>query len=193
MGRVRHRRRLDAETRRAEIVDAAAQVLEGRDPHEVTFEEIAHTAGVSRALVYNYFRDKGELLAAVHLRSLRRLDGALHTAGRGAPGDAVLPVLVRTYLEFAESDPEAFRNLVDTEVSHHPEVQAARRSRLDGMAREWGDTPEARVAAGALLGLLEGATRAWLEARDLGADVDRVTDVLVGLLREGLPPTADAS
>lgn len=181
--------RLDAETRKAQIVDAAANVLHGRDPHEVTFEEVADAAGVSRALVYNYFHDKGELVAAVHLRSLRRLDDALQAAGDEVPGDGSLPVLVRTYLRFAEADPEAFRNLVDTEVAHHPEVRAARSRRLDRIARAWGDTPEARVAAAAVLGLLEGATREWLEERDLSGEVNHVADVLVAVLRQGLPTT----
>jgi len=181
------RRRLDATTRRAEIVDAAATVFDGRNPHDVTFEEVAAAAGVSRALVYNYFRDKGELVAAVHLRSLTRLDAVLQQAGRSAPGDGTLPVVVRTYLRFAAEDPEAFRNLVDTEAAHHPEVKAARRRRVSDLADTWGGSPEARVAASAVMGLLEGATKEWLEERHLGADVQRVADMLVHVLREGLP------
>lgn len=182
-----NRRRLDAATRRAEIVEAAARVFEGRDLHDVTFEEVAEAAGVSRALVYNYFRGKGDLVAAVHLRSLRRLDAALQAAGREAPRAGALPQAVRTYLEFAESDPETFRSLVDTETAHHPTVREARRRRLDRMARAWGGTLEARVAASAVVGMLEGATREWLEERSLGADVERVADVLVSVLRDGLP------
>ena len=61
----RPRTRLDPEIRREQIVEAAEQVFHGRDPSEVTFEEIAEAAGVSRALVYNYFGDKGGLIAAV--------------------------------------------------------------------------------------------------------------------------------
>lgn len=180
------RRRLDAATRRAEIVEAAAAVFDGRNAHEVTFEEVAEAAGVSRALVYNYFRDKTDLVAEIHLRSLRRLDEALQT-GPGLPGDGSLPVAVRSYLEFAQSDPEAFRNLVDLEAAHHPKVREARRARLASIADAWGGTPEARVAASAVLGMLEGASREWLEERSLGADVERVAAVLVAVLRAGLP------
>ncbi|HLG01854.1 MAG TPA: TetR/AcrR family transcriptional regulator [Acidimicrobiia bacterium] len=181
------RRRLDANTRRAEIVEAASAVFDGRDPHSVTFEDVADAAGVSRALVYNYFRDKGELVAAVYLRSLGRLDAALAEAVGGPLEPEVhLPLVVRTYLQFAREDPEAFRNLVDTETAHHPAVREARRERRDAVARAWGDTPEARVVASAVLGLLEAATVAWLERSDLGADSDRVANLLLAVLRNGL-------
>lgn len=183
----KRRRRLDAASRRVEIVEAAAGVFEGRDLHDVTFEQVAEAAGVSRALVYNYFRDKGELVAAVHLRSLRRLDEVLQHADRTVPGDGALPVAVRTYLRFAESDPEAFRNLVDTETAHHPKVREARRRRVTHLAKEWGGSPEARVAASAVLGMLEGATKEWLEEREVGTDVERVASMLVAVLRDGLP------
>ena len=58
--------RLDPETRRTQILAAAARVLERHDPVEVRFEEIAEAAGVSRGLLYNYFGDRGGLLAAVY-------------------------------------------------------------------------------------------------------------------------------
>src|SRR5215470_15509912 len=54
----RTRTRLAREERREQIVDAAAEVFQGRNPADVTFEEIADAAGVSRALVYNYFGDR---------------------------------------------------------------------------------------------------------------------------------------
>ena len=164
---------------------------EGRDPHVVTFEEVAEAAGVSRALVYNYFRDKGELVAAVYVRSLRRLDAALAAAVGGEfRVDLHLPLVVRTYLRFAEADPEAFRNLVDTETAHHPKVREAKRARLTAIAGSWGGTPEAHVVASAVVGLLEAATVAWLEEQDLGGDLDRVADVLVAVLRDGLQGAA---
>lgn len=189
----RRRRRLDAATRRAQIVAAASAVLEGRDAYDVTFDEVAAAAGVSRALVYNYFRDKGELIAAVYLRSLQRLDDVLQDTGGGPMmADDRIPIVVRTWLRFAEQDPEAFRSLVDSENAHHPVVQEARRERLEAMADTWGGTPEARVMASAVMGLLEAAASEWLEYQDAGrsldaADLDRVADVLVTVLRDGLP------
>ena len=55
---LRVRTRLTRATRREQIIDAAVDVFKGRDPNDVTFEEVADAAGVSRALVYNYFGDR---------------------------------------------------------------------------------------------------------------------------------------
>jgi len=93
-GTQRPRTRLDPEIRREQIVEAAERVLKGRDPGDVTFEEIAEEAGVSRALVYNYFGDKGGLIAAVYLRSLRRLDEELSRAVDPASNEILASVSV---------------------------------------------------------------------------------------------------
>ncbi len=75
-----HRTRLDPEVRRELILDAAERVLVDRNPSEVTFEEIADAAEVSRGLVYNYFRDRTALLVALAERALERLDRELLSA-----------------------------------------------------------------------------------------------------------------
>ena len=81
--RTRSRRaRLDPAARRAQIVEAAAEVFRARDPATVRFDEVAHAAGVSRSLVYAYFGDRGELIAAVYLHSLRDLDEELSAPAR---------------------------------------------------------------------------------------------------------------
>src|SRR3954451_9637352 len=69
----RTRTRLARDERREQLVDAAAAVLQGRDPAEVTFEEIADAAGGWRALVYNYCGDRNGVLEAVYRRNLRLL------------------------------------------------------------------------------------------------------------------------
>ena len=58
--------RLDPATRRALLVEAASGVFRGRDPSDVSFEEVAEAGGVSRSLVYAYFGDRGGLIAAVY-------------------------------------------------------------------------------------------------------------------------------
>ena len=74
---VRVRTRLTRATRREQIIDAAVRVFHGRDPADVTFEEVADAAGVSRALVYNYFGDRRGLVAAVFQRHTDRLHAAV--------------------------------------------------------------------------------------------------------------------
>ncbi len=186
----RPRTRLDPEIRREQIVEAAEQVFHGRDPSEVTFEEIAEAAGVSRALVYNYFGDKGGLVAAVYLRSLRLLDEELLATVDPRSDDAErLRSVVRSYLRFARSNPAAWRLIGSTSASEHPEVQAARRARFDQLASNWGGTVQARTLARAVVGFLEAATLDWIENSDV--DLDRMADLLFSILWTGLSAIED--
>ena len=180
----RPRTRLDPEVRREQIVEAAEQVFQGRDPADVAFEEIAEAAGVSRALVYNYFGDKGGLIAAVHLRSLRRLDEALAAAvDPEATERERLHAFVQCYLRFADENSAAWRLIGSTATVEHPDVRNARQERFAQMGHNWGGTAEARVAARAVVGFLESATVDWIENRDI--EITRLVDLLFSVLWTG--------
>ena len=185
-GRRGGRTRLDPEVRRELIVTAAEEVFTDRDPAGVTLEEIAAAAGVSRGLVYNYFGDKGGVIAALYLRSFERLDGEL--IGALEPDDADdldrLRSVVACYLRFARDNSSAWRLVSSAQAMSHPVVQEARRTRFRRMAEAWGGTPEARILARGVVGLLESATLDWLELDEVS--VERATDVLHTLLWSGL-------
>jgi AcrR family transcriptional regulator len=183
------RTRLDPEVRRGLIIDAAASVFQGRDPAEVTFEEIAEAAGVSRALVYNYFGDRGGLLAAVYLRSFDTLNDKL----RGSIGHGLAPVdrvreTVRVYLRFARDNPAGWRLLQLAGAMDHPAVLEARQRRMDELATLLGGAKEARTVACGIVGMLEAATLDWLHGSEV--EVDHLTDVLFDLLWTGLSSLA---
>lgn len=182
-----HRRtRLDPDVRKEQILEAAERLFTRRDPFGVTFEVIAEAAGVSRGLVYNYFSDKGELLARVYERVFLRLDAALDAArARARSPEDGLRCVVDAYLKFAEANAGVFTHLVASAAAHHPRVQDVRRERLDRLAKEWGGAPAAVLAAAAVTGLLEEAACRFLELDDLHRG--RVIDFLVALLGRGLP------
>lgn len=179
------RTRLDPEVRRRQIVEAAASTFRGRDPGEVTFEEIAEAAGVSRALVYNYFGDRSGVIAAVYLHTFGDLNDELNaTIVATLPPEERVRAIVRGYLRFAVEHPEAWRLLqVATGASHGP-VAAARRTHMESLAEQWGGSPLARIVAFGVVGLLESATLDWLQSSD--ADIDALADVLHDLLWTGL-------
>ncbi len=178
------RTRLDPQLRREQIVEAAARVLAGRDPSEVTFEEIADAAGVSRALVYNYFGDRGGLLAAVYLRGFERLDAELAEALRADAPAERLHAVVWAYLRFATTSPALWRLVHLAGALQHPAVRGARRRRMERVAQEIGGSPAARVVGVGLVGLLEAATAEWLERGDI--DIGRLAEVLFDLIWTGL-------
>ncbi len=188
----RTRTRLDPEVRREQILDAAEIVFVDREPGEVTLEQVAEAAGVSRALVHNYFRDKAGLVAAVCLRGFERLDAELAaTPGYHGDDEDRLRALVDCHLRFARANPAAWRVTWTAEAIGHPEVQAARRARCERMAADWGGSAEARIAAHGVLGLLDAATLEWLDHDDLSFDGARAA--LLTLLWTGLAGFADAA
>lgn len=182
--------RLDPETRRAQIVTAAAGVFEGRDPASVGFEEVAEAAGVSRSLVYAYFHDRGGLIAAVYLHNLDRLDRDLGKAlDAGLPNEVQLRRLIRRYLVFARDNQDAWNLMTAAGALQHPAVQGARRARIERIAAAWEGEPASRMIAQAVVGMLEAAAQDWLHYRDCG--LERATDVLLAMIWQGLHGLAD--
>lgn len=178
--------RLDPETRRTQILAAAASVLERHDPVEVRFEEIAEAAGVSRGLLYNYFGDRGGLLAAVYAHNFDAVRA--HVLGAIDPDD---PPEVQTqravdaYVGFAVTHPGAWRLLHVARSNEYQAVSEARSDRMSELAALWGDGASARIVASAIVGALESATVDWLRAPG-DVDADQLASVLYQLLWNGL-------
>lgn len=177
--------RLDPATRRAQLIDAAAVVFRGRDPNDVSFEEVAEAGGVSRSLVYAYFGDRGGLIAAVYLHNLERLDAELGRAlHQRLPDEVRLRRLIRRYLLFARDNRPSWDLMAAAGALQHPAVQGARRARIERIAAAWAEEPAARLIAQGVVGLLEAGAQDWVDYRDCG--IERATDVLLAVLWEGL-------
>lgn len=177
--------RLDPATRRAQLVEAAAEVFRGRHPSEVSFEEVAEAAGVSRSLVYAYFGDRGGLIAAVYLHNLERLDTELGRAlDERLPDEVRLRRIIRRYLLFARDNQASWNLMAAAGVLQHPAIQGARRARIERIASAWADEPSARLIARGVVGLLEAGAQDWVDYRDCG--LERATDVLLAVLWQGL-------
>lgn len=182
------RTRLAPEKRRAQIIEASIDVFAGREPSEVTFEEIAEAAGVSRALVYNYFGDRGGLVGAVCLRCFEQLDEAIAPAfdPHLRPAEQARE-WVRLCLRFANEHPRPWALISSAGSSQHLAVQQARSQRLEALTRRWGGTPEARIITAAIGGLLHTAITEH-EALGEPLDFDQLVDLVSILAWKGLSP-----
>ncbi len=179
------RRRLEPAERRAQIVVAAAEVFRDRDPATVRFEEVAQAAGVSRSLVYAYFGDRGELIAAVYLHSLAGVDADLSALLRDGPVDeSGLAVVVRSYLMLAAENADSWRLFAAAGAIAHPAVQDARKARCQRIADTWGGGPAERLLARGLVGMLEAAASEWLEHQ--GCSLDEAVSLLTEAVWNGV-------
>ncbi|HEX4867349.1 MAG TPA: TetR/AcrR family transcriptional regulator [Acidimicrobiales bacterium] len=187
---MRSNQRLDPTTRRALLIEAAAEVFRGRDPRDVSIEEVAEAAGVSRSLVYAYFGDRGGLVAAVYLHNLEEFDAWISKAlDAGLPDEVRLRRIVRRHLVFARDNEAAWTLMATAGTLQHPAVQGARRARIERIARTWNDQPSARLIAQAVVGLIEAGAQDWMDYRDCG--LERATSILVSMIRSGLAGLRD--
>jgi len=109
MSYIAERRQEERDRRRTEIIDAAEAVYAECGWDAVTMEQVARGARLSRALLYVYFRDKGDLHFALVERSLDELRRRFEAARQGRPrGIDEVEAIGHAYLAFARDLPHYF-------------------------------------------------------------------------------------
>jgi AcrR family transcriptional regulator len=106
------RKRLSADDRRAAILDAALEVFSRRGYNGASIDEIATAAGISKALIYEHFPSKRDLHVSLLERHVQEIFIRLaQTADTKDPGEVRLRNGVNAFLEWAETNRDAFRLL----------------------------------------------------------------------------------
>jgi AcrR family transcriptional regulator len=177
---------MSTEARRQQLLDSGVALLKHRPHTEVSIEEIAEAAGVSKGLLYHYFPTKGEFIVAALERGQQEL------AERLAPDPSLPPVQrldasLEAFLDYVEEYPAAFASIFRGE-SEDPAVtvavEAGRAAQLGILMESIGEwdgapvsverTPELEAAVQGWLFFVEGAVLHWLEAGNLDRDRLRV-------------------
>jgi AcrR family transcriptional regulator len=124
------RRRMPAAQRREVILDAAEATFAACGYHRASLDEIAHSAGISKALIYEHFDSKRELHGSLlHDHVADIFERLTFAAERGDSGEERLRGGIDTFLEFVEEHRGAwralFRDAADPEIAElMGEVQA---------------------------------------------------------------------
>src|SRR3954469_12590644 len=93
------RKRLSAEDRRQAILDAALEVFGAHGYHGASIDEIAQTAGISKALIYEHFPSKKDLHVSLLERHVQDIFGRLaRSADTSEPGEVRLRKGVDAFL-----------------------------------------------------------------------------------------------
>ncbi|MEU3609722.1 TetR/AcrR family transcriptional regulator [Streptomyces sp. NPDC035033] len=187
-------RRLSVEERRGQLLEAALGLFAHRAPEDVSLDDVAEAAGVSRPLVYRYFPGGKQQLYEAALRS--SADALHHCFAEppdGPPTERLGRVLDR-YLAFVDGHDAGFSALLrggsvaetSTTTAIVDEVRRAAAEqiflhlgaerpgrRLGMLVRTW----IAAVEAASLIWLDEGKTPSAGELRD--GMVDQLVAVLV--------------
>ena len=115
------------DTQRAAIRDAAAREFADKGYAAATIADIARTCGVSKALMYHYYRDKEHLLADIAESYIERLQAIIdQVCAESLPPAAHLRRLIELFMEEYEHSAARHRVLVQ-DVKY---LQRAHRSRV---------------------------------------------------------------
>ncbi len=94
------RTRLPPEVRRSRILDEAAKLIIEQGLSAVSMETVGRICGISKALVYNYFPSRDQLLAALLQREQNELrDRGMRTALQASSFADLIRQTTRVYLE----------------------------------------------------------------------------------------------
>jgi AcrR family transcriptional regulator len=174
------RNRLSTDARREQLLGSGVELFDRRPYDEVSIEEIAQAAGVSKGLLYHYFPTKKDFVLAALERGQEELAELTAPDLSLAPADQLGASLDR-FLDFVEEHAVAYTAIWRSRGGGDSEIQAAldagRQRRMDAVLdalAAWEGAPETteRTAAveTAVQGwffFLEGAVLRWLEHRDL--------------------------
>lgn len=174
--------RLDLDERRAQLVALALSVFSKHTYDQVSIEDFARQAKISKGLVYHYFPTKRHLYVAGLREAARQLMEAVEPSAapllpqleslRDASFDLVRQAL-DAYFDFVDSRGPAFVALMRGGIGSDPEiarvVEGTRlqlTQRILKQAPKELDRPIVRAALRGWIGFVEAASIRWLEKRD---------------------------
>lgn len=204
MGRSRDRQH--RQLRRDGLLDAAVVAIRERGP-DVSMEDLARAAGVTKPILYRHFGHRDGLTAALASRFAEGLQSTLQAAlAAGTAPRETLVATIDAYLAFVEQDPDVYRFLV-RRVMAEPvagvsvanfldQVGAQVASALGEQQRLAGvDSGGAEPLARGIVGMVHHAGDWWLERRTMprGRLVEYLATLLWGgMAGMGLAPPSEA-
>lgn len=182
----RERSYLSRDERRAQLLAVGLRLFSSRPHEEVSIDDIAGEAGVSKGLLYHYFAGKTELyVAVVQFAAGQLLEALAPDPSRSGVENARAGL--GAYFAFVDAHADAFLALMAGGPGADPAVQQVLdRTRelivgqLLGSAQIDPEAPPFRVAARAWLGAVETASVDWLRHRDVS--VEALQDLLCASL-----------
>jgi AcrR family transcriptional regulator len=174
----RTRVRLHPDTRREQLLDLGVELLAGRSLEELSIDLLAEEAGVSRGLLYHYFRNKQEFHRAVVQRATDEMlrltmpDPSLDALTRLGAGLAA-------YVDYVESNFAPFMSLVRGAASGdrllreiYQDARCTLTERIVESLGELGvdETPASRLLTDGWVAMTEETVLSWVQHRQVSRD-----------------------
>ena len=185
------RARLDVDERRRQLVALGLELFSSRAYDEVSIDELAAAAGISKGLLYHYFPTKRDFYVATVRAAAAQLVERTSTPSTGDPLER-LRMGLDEYLDYVMEHEKPYSALLrsgvgaDEEVAHIvDETRDALCARLvEGVPLE-AQGPLVRIALRGWLGFVEAATLDWLDAKRK-VKRDKLRDMLASVLMKAI-------
>jgi AcrR family transcriptional regulator len=166
------RRRMGVEERRQQLIGVALELFSHRSPDDVSIDEIAAAAGISRPLVYHYFPGKQSLYEAALRRAADELAARFQEPREGPLGARLLRVMGR-FFDFVDEHGPGFSALMRGgpavgSSTANAMIDEVRQAARDQILRHLGiDRPSARLelVVRSWVSLAESTALIWLDGR----------------------------
>ncbi|MFB0619994.1 TetR/AcrR family transcriptional regulator [Streptomyces sp. AGS-58] len=175
------RRRMGVEERRQQLIGVALDLFSRRSPDEVSIDEIATAAGISRPLVYHYFPGKLSLYEAALKRAAEDLASRFDEPHEGPLGARLLRVM-RRYFDFVDEHGPGFSALMrggpavpadgigsrEHASATHALIDSVRQAAYDQMLSHLGVTEapaRLELVVRSWISLAESTALLWLDGR----------------------------
>jgi AcrR family transcriptional regulator len=193
------RARLSTDARREQLVALGVEMFSERPFDEVSIDDIAGAAAISKGLLYHYFPSKRDFYVAVVRHSADEMQAITETDPQLVARERLSAGLDR-YLEYVETHARGYATVLRAGIGSDPEVaaiveavRAAMAGRiLDDLTDGHDAPPGVRIAVRGWVGFAEAASLEWLERRDLTRDELRelLIQALTGLVESAKRPYA---
>ncbi|MCZ7413960.1 MULTISPECIES: TetR/AcrR family transcriptional regulator [unclassified Streptomyces] len=168
------RRRMGVQERRQQLIAVALELFSERSPDEVSIDDIASAAGISRPLVYHYFPGKHSLYEAAVRVAAEELAGRLSEPCEGPLGSRLLRVIGR-YFDFVAKNGPGFAALLRGGMAIGPAqanamIDRVRQRAYEEILRHLAVTspgPRLALVIRSWVGLAETTALTWLDGRTI--------------------------
>ena len=173
------RSRLSTDARRAQLLSSGVGLLAPRPYDEVSIEEIAHAAGVSKGLLYHYFPTKQDFVLAALERGQDELAELTAPDQTSPPPTSSAPALIASSTSSRSTPPPIRRSSAAAAAATPRSKRRSRRAASSGWTRSSTPsplggrppatrrTPALETAVQGWFFFVEGAVLRWLEQRDI--------------------------
>jgi len=165
--------RLGVDERRKQLIELGLRMFGTRSYDEISIDDIADAAGISKGLLYHYFSSKRDFYVETVRAASEMLRSKMVWAPSVEPEERIRPGL-EAYLDFVEQYAETYAGFLRSGIGVDVEVRAIVEATRDGFVEQMMATigltehrPVFRSSLRGWIGLVEAVALDWIDHRDV--------------------------